>query len=171
MSVEREVQTPTGISEKLRKDLTKQEIRALAIEVLDRGITNSRIDVRGIIPPDLHYEWIHKDDIDEYTSKGFTVDTVYGKARGLHNDGTGRTQTGDAVLVTCPLVWKEAIEEAKRERYIRTHGDKPVNRAIAEEAEFLANASKVSSSYVKLTNASETKSVSLEEIKKNISTE
>jgi hypothetical protein len=108
-----------------RKRLTKEEIRAKLVTVLERGITIDRLHVD--LPPEVYGEWVANDAVEIYRmeSLGFTVDTEFAKKRALHDNGTGeRGIVGDAIFMTCPIEYKEVMEEIKRENYALANSPK-----------------------------------------------
>lgn len=156
MSVERDIQTPSGTRQKLTSEMTKSEYKAyLNVEVLDRSIINDRLNMSGVIPPDLHGEWVHVDDIEEKQLFGFTVNDELAKLRGIHNDGTGRSHIGDVVFMTCPKHFKEALDESRQDRYNKINGIRG-GRPIEESNVISEVAQEVPEDYVKLTNNSST---------------
>jgi hypothetical protein len=166
MSIERNVETPSGQVFKFESGMTKNEIKGMLVEVLDRGMINDRLYMGNVLPPDQHGEWVHVDAIPEYQVIGFSVDDKLGKERGLHNNGTNRTQVGDVVFMTVPKIVKEAIDEARLDRYNRMHG-RDGNIPI-EESNYAAEASKTADGYIKLTNTSKTEEVSGDALKANL---
>lgn len=98
------------------RGLTKEQIKAKLVSVVDRGFTNDRLYVP--LPADLHGEWIHKDDVDFYKGQGFESGTSYAEARSLHGSG----QVGDVVFMVCAKVRKEAIDELRTEKFQELHG-------------------------------------------------
>lgn len=167
MSIERNVETPSGQVFKFQEGMSKQQIKGMLVEVLDRGIINDRLYMGNVTPPDLHGEWVHVDAIPEYQVIGFNVDTELGKQRGLHNNGTDRTQVGDVVYMTVPRIVKEAIDEARLDRYNRMHGRN--GSTPVEESGYIAEASKTADQdYIKITNQSTTKEVAGDDLKANL---
>lgn len=174
MSLEREVESPSGATFKYAEGMTKEEIkRGLHVEVLDRGRMAQRLDMSKHIPADVHGEWIHKDDILEMQEYGFEVDRIYGKAKSLHNDGTDRTQTGDVVFMTCPKIVKEAIDEARHDAYIKRHGKPGQNKqAVQEEREFISEARRAADgSHIDFFGQSETNQIDGETLKSTLNNE
>src|ERR1700704_5607005 len=90
MAEEREVNTPSGVTEKFNfAEMSPEQMQALAVEVLDRGVTASRFNVN--LPPDKHGEWVPNDAlaVRGMQSMGFAIDHVYA------NDQAIKSQSGE----------------------------------------------------------------------------
>lgn len=126
MAEERDVNTPSGVTERFNfKDMTPEQMRALAVEILDRGVTASRFNVN--LPPDVHGEWVPRDEmaVREMQTKGFQVDKQYATENALkHQSGSEGNVIGDVIFMTCPKAWKNILDEEKERRFIAFHGIK-----------------------------------------------
>ena len=113
--------------------LTKEQVKARFVSILDRGITNDRYAVP--LPPDVHGEWaLNKaQDIDRMKSMGFEIDLTYATDRALHNDGTGNPIVGDTIFMTQPMWLHEVYEETRKKKYAEMHGSLKKNKNLAEE--------------------------------------
>jgi hypothetical protein len=121
---------------KVVDEQSKRDFAARAIQVLDRGLVNARLDVQGL-PDDIHGEWAANDpeSIFRYKSMGFEIDTKYAVGNALHSDATGKAQIGDVVFMVIPKWKKQILDGAKQELIDRVHNKK---RDLREETEFNA---------------------------------
>jgi hypothetical protein len=150
MSNERPVegQTATLTEEQIRKSMSREEKKARAVRILERGMVNDRTTVENL-PPHLHGEWVPRDaiEIDRKAALGFWIDHEYAPRRSLHSAGTGESIVGDTVYMVCLKEDKEIIDEVRYEQYIRMHGTKEQRKQLGindlstrEEREFKTQA-------------------------------
>lgn len=145
---ERTVESPKGSEptlseEDIRKSMSKEEKRARAIRILERGIIVDRTTVENL-PPHLHGEWVSRDqmDIERKKALGFWIDKEYATKRSLHSDGTDSSVVGDTVFMVCLKEDKEIIDQVRYEQYIKMHGSpaEKKNLGVREENEFRTQA-------------------------------
>jgi hypothetical protein len=126
MAEEREVNTPSGIAEKFDfKNMSPEQMQALAVEVLDRGVNASRFNVN--LPPDLHGEWVPRDTlaVRDMQSMGFEVDKKYANEVAIKSQsGPEGNVIGDVIFMTCPKAWKDILDAEKQKRFVTFHGMK-----------------------------------------------
>jgi len=152
MSEEREVNTGTGIAtlteEEVRKSMSREDRKARAVRILERGIVADRTTVENL-PPHLHGEWVERDSlaIERKRALGFWIDKEYAPKRALHSDGTDMSIVGDTIYMVCLKEDKEIIDEVRYEQYIRMHGTAAQKKSLGfdidgvkEEKEFKAQA-------------------------------
>lgn len=182
MPEDREVNTPSGITEKLniadvlypkanpdgtQKELNPQELHALAVEILDRGVTYSRFQVD--LPPDLHGEWVPKDAlaVREMQTKGFKLDTQYAKTNAIKEHSDIGNSIGDVVFMTCPKVWKDILDAEKHKRFVEMNGSPSEVRAKKAEEKAYTNSAKTLEQYgIGNFSSSETRNVPASELNK-----
>lgn len=147
MSIERDIQTPSGDTltlnqeerllsraDELRK---RQNKKVKMMQILDRGIVGDRLKVD--IPNNLHPEWVPNDpmEIHRMQTVGFRFpsEEEY-KNRGLHNQGDGKVIVGDVVLMVCDREDKEIIDEIRAEQFEKMNGRPGEAKVQAEEKNF-----------------------------------
>jgi hypothetical protein len=116
-------------------DMTRAEMKARLVQVLERGIVHDRMLVP--LPADVHGEWARNDplEIARMQTLGFEVDYEYAPRRALHSDGTGAAIVGDVIFMTCPRIIKEVIDEIRHEQFIRLNAPSQTK----EDKEMIAN--------------------------------
>lgn len=153
MSEERNVNTSSGgdsslTEEQIRRSMSREEKKARAVRILERGIVADRTTVENL-PPHLHGEWVEQDPlaIERKRALGFWIDRDYAPKRALHSDGTDSSIVGDTVYMVCLKEDKDIIDEARHEQYIRMHGTSAQKRELGlkvdstkEEKEFKTQA-------------------------------
>lgn len=172
MPEEREVNTPSGVTEKFNiaeiysDDITPERLHALAVEILDRGVTHSRFQVN--LPPNLHGEWVPRDAIAvrEYQSKGFKIDTEYANENAIkEQSGAHGNVIADVIFMTCPMNWKNILDAEKHKRFVEMNGSpSDVRKAKAEEKDYSNNAKKIEKFGIGHFEASETRNVPATEL-------
>jgi hypothetical protein len=122
----------------LDRSMSKAQLKAVMVDILDRGVTASRLDLD--VQPDIHYEWIPNNAVEKNRMRtmGFEVlsrskHLISGNP--LHEGGGDEIIVGDVIAMGCSKVRKEALDEIKSERFIAMHG-KPGSRVQGEETEF-----------------------------------
>lgn len=181
MPEDREVNTPSGITEKLTEKLTIGEVlysegeldlkklKALAVEILDRGVTYSRFQVDNL-PLDLHGEWVPRDAlaIREMQTKGFKIDTEYANGNAIQEQsGSHGNVIGDVVFMTCPKVWKDILDEEKHRRFVAMNGSpSEIKQQKAEEKSYTTEAKSLEKFGIGNFATSETRTVPAEELNK-----
>jgi hypothetical protein len=117
------------VDEKARREFAER-----SVQILDRGLLNSRLDVQGV-PDDIHGEWISNDTESIFRAKslGFEIDETYAVGSAMHSDGTGKPIVGDAIFVTMPKWKKEIIDKQKATLVQRVHNK---GSSLREEQEF-----------------------------------
>lgn len=125
------------------RSLSKAEKRARLVNVLDRGLVNSRLYVE--LPSELHGEWVSKDPVEiaRMQAMGFEIDTQYAKKNAINKTGEGYNAMGDVIFMTAPIEVKEIIEELRLQKYLEMNGppNRGKNTQQAEEKEVISNAS------------------------------
>lgn len=150
MSIERPVISVTKDGKTTSRSITEEDVaaaetrankKARIARVLERGVVIDRATVE--LPPNLHGEWIHRDDndIDRMKLLGFWIDgeeghpTYFkGEKRPLHSDGTKVPTIGDTIFMVCDKDNKELIDEVRREQYEKMHG-KPGETVVSQREE------------------------------------
>lgn len=174
MAEDREVNTPSGITEKLNisdvlygeGDLDPQKLHALAVEILDRGVTYSRFQVD--LPPDMHGEWVPKDAlaIREMQTKGFQIDKQFANKNAIKEHSDIGNSVGDVVFMTCPKIWKDILDEEKHRRFVAMNGSpSEVRAAKAEEKAYSSNAKTIEKFGIGNFTSSETRNVPATELR------
>lgn len=174
MSEDREVNTVDGITEKLNindvlygeGELDPQKLHALAVEILDRGVTYSRFQVD--LPPDKHGEWVPKDSlaIREMQTKGFQIDKVYANKNAIKEHSDIGNSVGDVVFMTCPKVWKDILDAEKHKRFVEMNGSPSEVRAKkAEEKSYTNSAQTLEKFGIGNFTSSETRNVPATELR------
>lgn len=157
-TVDVQAKTPSGPSEP-SEDYAKAKAaaRARIVTILDRGITNERLNVD--IPADVYGEWVLNipTEVQRFQSMGFEIDDKFSAGKAVH----GNAKIGDTVFMTCPRYVKEVIDEVRMERFIAMHG-KPgsANRKLKEETDF------ASKSELPTVNTSTSEQIGIDEIRK-----
>lgn len=138
---EREVHDiKTGSIIALDRSRSKADLKAIMVDILDRGVTASRLDLD--VQPDIHYEWVPNNALDKSRMKTFGFE-VLSRSRHLlsgnplHEGGGDEIIVGDVIAMGCSKVRKQALDEVKSERFIAMHG-RPGSKVQAEETNFAA---------------------------------
>jgi hypothetical protein len=110
----------------------KREYASRAIQVLDRGLVNARLNVD--LPNDTHGEWVANDpeSIYRYKALGFEIDETHAAGNSLHSDATGKAIIGDVIFMTIPKWKKEVLDKSKQSLIDQVHNKK---RDLREEME------------------------------------
>lgn len=136
---EREVHdVDTGSIIALDRNMTKAQLKAVMVDILDRGVTTSRLDLD--VQPDIHYEWIPNNAVEKNRMRtlGFEVLSRHKhllSGNPLHEGGADEIIVGDVIAMGCSKVRKQALDEIKTERFIAMHG-KAGSNVQGEETEF-----------------------------------
>lgn len=177
MPEDREVNTPSGVTEKLtigevlygEGDLDPTKLKALAVEILDRGVTYSRFQVDKL-PPHLHGEWVPRDAlaIREMQTKGFKIDTEYANENAIkEQSGSHGNVIGDVIYMTCPKIWYDILDEERNRRFIAMNGlPSEVKAQKAEEKAYTNEAKKLERFGIGNFSTSETRNAPAEELNK-----
>lgn len=174
MAEDREVNTPSGIMEKLsiqdvlygEGELDPTKLHALAVEILDRGVTYSRFQVD--LPPDVYGEWVPKDAlaIREMQTKGFQLDRKFANKNAIKEHSDIGNSVGDVVFMTCPKVWKDILDEEKHRRFVAMNGSpSDVKGQKAEERDYTNQAKTLEKHGIGNFATSETRTAPAEELK------
>lgn len=137
MGQEREVNTLQGtktLNDDLLKDLSDDQFEKEIATVLERGVTNMRLNV--VLPEDLYGEWVPNDPVEIFRkqSLGFKIDDKYAVSNALHSDGTGKPIIGDVIFMVNSKRFKVAYDKLMHKRFEETHGNK---QAQVEERQYL----------------------------------
>lgn len=138
-SKEREVHdVNTGSIIALDRQMSKNQLKAVMVDILDRGVTSSRLDLD--VQPDIHYEWIPNNAVEKNRMRtlGFEVLSRHKhlvSGNPLHEGGGDEIIVGDVIAMGCSKARKDVLDEIKSERFIAMHG-RPGNKTQAEEKEF-----------------------------------
>lgn len=130
---ERPVVTTSKVSASQAVDeQAKREYAARAIQVLDRGLVNARLNVD--LPTEVHGEWVANDpeSIYRYKALGFELDDKFAVGNALHSDASGKAQIGDVVFMTIPKWKKEVLDQSRQSLIDQVHNKK---RDLREEME------------------------------------
>lgn len=135
--VEDQHDDPKSIEEKLAS-MSREEIKARVLSVLDRGIVNDRLHVT--MPEHLHGEWVRNDplEIDRLRMLGFWIDEEYSAKRAIHADGSKGNKVGDVIFMVTTKDNKDIIDEARRE--ISARADRKNEREEREMQNNIRNA-------------------------------
>jgi hypothetical protein len=173
MAEEREVNTPSGVTEKFNiaeiydENISPERLHALAVEILDRGVTHSRFQVN--LPPHLHGEWVPRDAIAvrEYQSKGFKIDHEFANQNAIkEQSGEHGNIIGDVIYMTCPKVWKDILDAEKHKRFVEMNGSPSETRKQkAEEKDYTNQAKSLEKHGIGNFTTSETRNVPATELK------
>ena len=121
---EREVFTPSGHVEKFDfVNMSPDQMKALAVEILDRGVNASRFNV--LLPPEVHGEWVPRDTlaVRDAQAMGLEIDYKYANEVAIKSQsGPQGNVIGDVIFMTCPKAWKEILDAEKQKRFITFHG-------------------------------------------------
>lgn len=174
MPEEREVNTTSGVTEKFNiaeiydENITPERLHALAVEILDRGVTHSRFQVH--LPPHLHGEWVPRDAIAvrEYQSKGFKIDHEFANNNAIkEQSGEHGNVIGDVIFMTCPMNWKNILDAEKHKRFVEMNGSpSDVRKAKAEENSYTNEAKKLEKYGIGNFQSSETRTAPASELNK-----
>jgi hypothetical protein len=140
MAEEREVNTPSGIGEKFDfANMSPDQMKALAVEILDRGVNASRFNV--LLPPDMHGEWVPRDTlaVRDAQSMGLEIDHKFANDVAIKSQsGPEGNVIGDVIYMTCPKVWKDILDAEKQKRFVTFHGIKKGDKiqGTAEEKNY-----------------------------------
>lgn len=113
--------------------LTEEQRQARFIEVLDRGLTSSRLKVD--LPDTVYGEWHHNDpgSIARMEALGFVVDKWYATRNALHTDGRGNAIVGDVIHMICPISIRQEMDRARAIKYrINNNIETPIEDRQAE---------------------------------------
>lgn len=173
MSKERDViDVESGGIIALDKTKTREELKALMVEILDRGIVQDRLYIP--LNDGLHGEWVpnYSNDINEKKLLGFEIADstkhVKGGIETISTDGKGtEIIVGDTLYMVCSSVRKEVLDEIRHERFVQAHGRKGDN-SQSEEREYLANAKGLKKFGIGAINESHTESVSGTDIQETL---
>lgn len=125
------------------KKLDRAEIKRRMVSVLSRGVTLDRQQVP--LPEDKYGEWVPNDKVEIYRmqSMGFEIDTKFAAQRALHEgQGTGGASIiGDTIFMVCDRVYKDVIDEIRRESY--EAANRPRGGQQKEERDFANEASAI----------------------------
>ena len=143
MAEEREViDVKSGSIIALDKNRSREELKAIMVEILDRGLVQDRLYVP--LKDGLHGEWVpnYSNDINEKKLLGFEIaDSTVHVANAIEQISTDSKGTeiiaGDTVYMVCSSTRKEVLDEIRHERFIAMHGKKG-DKSQAEEKEFEA---------------------------------
>jgi hypothetical protein len=122
----------------LDRTLTKAQLRAKMVEILDRGVTTSRLDLD--VDDDIHYEWVPNNAVEKNRMRTYGFE-VLSRSRHLksgnplHEGGADEIIVGDVIAMGCSKARKQVLDEIKSERFIAMHG-RPGSKVQAEETEF-----------------------------------
>jgi hypothetical protein len=167
MAEEREVNTPSGEVRKFNFDeMSPEQMKALAVEILDRGVTASRFQID--LPPDMYGEWVpnYALSVREMQAKGFTIDKIFAKEAAVREQsGDHGNIIGDVIYMTCPKVWKDTLDEEKHRRFVAMNGT-PGQNIVAEEKDYTNNAKTLSKYGIGHFEASKTQNVPASELNK-----
>lgn len=122
----------------LDRQMSKAQLKAKMVDILDRGVTTSRLDLD--VQDDIHYEWCPNNAVEKNRLKtmGFEVlsrSQHLKSGNPLHEGGSDEIIVGDVIAMGCSRARKEALDEIKSERFIAMHG-RPGSNKQAEETEF-----------------------------------
>jgi hypothetical protein len=122
----------------LDRKLTKAQLKAKMVDILDRGVTTSRLDLD--VQDDIHYEWIPNNAAEKNRMRTLGFEVLSRKehlksGNPLHEGGADEIIVGDVIAMGCSKVRKQALDEIKSERFIAMHG-KAGSNVQAEETEF-----------------------------------
>lgn len=111
-----------------------EKLKARFVQILDRGFTNDRLDVK--LPDDMHGEWVLNDPlvIQQYKEIGFDLDTEYAKANGIMSNGDGSVVMGDVVFMTCRKELKDFFNQVERDRFKQAYSRKEGKSRAEREA-------------------------------------
>lgn len=175
MPEDREVNTASGITEKLsisdvlygEGDLNPEKLHALAVEILDRGVTHSRFQVD--LPANLHGEWVPRDAIAvrEMQTMGFKVDREYATKNAIkEQSGEHGNVIGDVIFMTCPKAWKDILDAEKHKRFVAMNGSPSEVKAMKAEEKGYTNQAQALEKYgIGSFAASETRNVPATELR------
>ena len=125
-----------------RPDMTSEEAmsraerKAVLAQLLDRGLVNSRLEVKDA-EPGWYYMWAREEDTDlqRLFALGFElVPKTEESAQDLHGTGDNLRRLGDVVLVRTPEENHQLIEEIKTERKAK--------KSLMGKREYLSRAKK-----------------------------
>ena len=172
MSEERDVtDLKTNSTIALDRSMSKSDLRAKMVEILDRGVTSDRLHLD--VDPDIHYEWIPNktEDINTYKTYGFEVlSRKYVRGGNpLHEQGGDEIIVGDVIAMGCSKARKEVIDEIRLERFTAMHG-KPGSNTQKEEGDFSNAARTLKEAGIDHFAESKTESVSGAELEAAIKT-
>ena len=104
---------------------TKSDKVARLAYILDRGITNSRLNPDGL-PGDLVGQWMPDDPTENTRMQllGFEDGSKYVSANATHKSGTGVARVGDVRYWVIGREEHNLIEQAQQELINRKHGNK-----------------------------------------------
>lgn len=138
----------------------RAEAKARIVQILDRGITNERLNVK--VPDDVYGEWVLNipTEVSRFENMGFKLDDKYSAGQAVH----GNAKIGDTVFMTCPKYVREVIDEVRMERFVAMHG-KPGSpkRKLKEETDFQNQAG------LPVVNTSSSETIGIDEIRKALS--
>lgn len=99
---------------------TEEEAQVRLSEVMDRGQTVSRLDVK--LPDYLVGQWVPKDaaEISRLRALGYQIDKDYSVENDLHGNGV----VGDCVFMIAPKVVREVYDKQMKAQYIQAHHPK-----------------------------------------------
>lgn len=138
-SKEREVHdVNTGSIIALDRNLSKADLKAKMVEILDRGVTSSRLDLDT--QDDIYYEWVPNNAVEKNRMRtlGFEVlsrNQHLKSGNPLHEGGGDEIIVGDVIAMGCHVLRKAALDEIKQDRFVAMHG-RAGSRTQAEENEF-----------------------------------
>jgi hypothetical protein len=120
------------------RSLSKSQLKAKMVEILDRGVTSSRLDLD--VDTDIHYEWVPNNAVEKNRMKtlGFEVLSRKNHLRSgnpLHEGGGDEIIVGDVIAMGCSKARKEVLDEIKQERFTAMHG-KAGSNVQGEETDF-----------------------------------
>lgn len=170
MSTERDIiDVQSGGIIALDKTKSREELKALMIEILDRGLVQDRLYIP--LRNGLHGEWVpnYSNDINEKKLLGFEIADstrhVASEVEQISTDGKGtEIIAGDVVYMVCSKERKEVLDEIRHERFIAMHGKKG-DKKQQEEREFELQNKALAKFGIGTISESTTESVSGEDIK------
>lgn len=175
MSQEREVLhvskaggTLSGLIGEDIKNLSKAQLKAKLVGVLSRIRVIDKGAVQLKDPDNVYVEWAAKypKDIHEMKMQGFEfaeASDVEGGIGVTHN-GDGTITMGDAVLMKCPKIVKEALEEIRMDEHKKRHGKKKKQREEQDYSNLMGRDEEIGA-----TIDSEAEIVNGEELKQRLS--
>jgi hypothetical protein len=137
MPEEREINTPSGQTLKFDfSTMSPDEMKALAVEVLDRGVNASRFNV--LLPPEIHGEWVPRDTlaVRDAQAMGLEIDHKYANEIAIKSQsGPEGNVIGDVIFMTCPKAWKDILDAEKQKRFVTFHGIKDGDKVLGQAEE------------------------------------
>lgn len=130
--------TETVVMTDEMKRKARAEKKARFAKLLERGSSMDMLDVD--VGPDLHAEWVHKDDLERNQALGFrtaTREDVKNKRNpSVHSDGDSKIIVGDTVLMVCDKEDHEIRKEIEQDKFNRANNIKAGKQA--EEKDYSA---------------------------------